>query len=1368
MYKKLFVLLIMMIPFCSLWATDGYVKVVSSNNTTSWVKIKLEYKYNGNQYKVSSNAIDRNTEGAVDLDNVWSESGGTGNQYIIIELDYCAFYDCSKITSVKSSSTSFVSIYGQAFQGCTSLKSVSIPYAQSLGSSSFAYCSSLTSVTLNNIYRIDSGAFYYCSALTSFNIPSGVRIIERNPFQGCTSLTNLTIASSNIYFTIDNGVLYSKDLTTLLAYLPAKAGTSFYVPSTITKIGESAFMGNRNLSTVIMRNGVKTIGESAFNNTNIQSIYLSGSITSIGNAAFYNSNKLNSVKAASSIPITISNNVFSNAGNVTLYVPQGSKDAYENAENWKTFSLIEEYPNGNVINFTDAKVKEICVSNWDLDGDGELDENEAKEVEELGIQFQNNTEITSFDELQYFTNLQTIAASAFSGCTNLSSVIVPSSVSEIGYNAFYNTAWLNAQPNGLLYIGKVLYAYRGTMPQNTKITVKDGTTSICDYAFNYQTGLVEIELPNSLVSIGSELQGYVFNGCTGLTAIKIPEGVKNIVRYAFSSSGLKSVELPAGLESIGNSSFRSCTSLESIVIPNRVTTIGKNTFRSCSKLKSVTMPYYLQTVATDAFRDCSQLQAVYISNLGGWCNVDFADYRANPLTFAHHLYLNGNELTDLVIPSNYYNGSGYDYNGQWSGSWYYNMTTVKPLVFYGCNNIKTVTIPSNITSIGNNAFSGCASLAAVKVEAAPFELTANAFPTKANVSLYAPSGYANQFRSADVWKTFKTIKAYPDADVNNDNNIDVVDVVDVLRYTNGNPSSSFDLLLADVTSDKNIDVNDAKQIMNRVGYSTTLTTLSPASDAPSNSIKIGGMELRARKTCASNIVLANASDNLVGFQMDMTLPEGLSLNTSTCRLSSRRVDQEQTLVISNLGNNTFRFSSVSYSLQPIAENDGELIALSFDASNLTSSGNITISNIRFVTSDSERLVLTDCEVEVQPVEYVMFCGGDGTEENPYQIVDANDFVNLAKDVNGGTSYEGTFFKVVKPEIDFSGVTYTAIGQQKFVSNNIVINPFAGSFDGNNVIIKNLSASNGIFGYLAKKGTVADIVIDESCKINGSTADVAGIAGTSKGTISNCINKASVSGSYHVGGICGDNMGTIVNCKNYGAINSTNTDCSMAGGIAGDVDGGKIQNCENYGSVTGVSWAVGGIVGLVTGSNCLIDGCLNKGNLTGKYSVGGIFGNGTNTPTVISNNLVANCTINGTNGVNTGAYGTGAIGTSSYGLSNNYYTADVIVKVGDQIYDGDTPRGVWSGQEPQDITSNSGAMLFIKGDADGDKSVDIADAVSVVNYVVGKPNATFIEAAADVDGDGVVDIADAVRIVNLVVGKISALAPEFHFSLPEPQ
>ena len=73
-----------------------------------------------------------------------------------------------------------------------------------------------------------------------------------------------------------------------------------------------------------------------------------------------------------------------------------------------------------------------------------------------------------------------------------------------------------------------------------------------------------------------------------------------------------------------------------------------------------------------------------------------------------------------------------------------------------------------------------------------------------------------------------------------------------------------------------------------------------------------------------------------------------------------------------------------------------------------------------------------------------------------------------------------------------------------------------------------------------------------------------------------------------------------------------------------------------------------------------------------------------------------------------------------------------------------------------------------GDVNADGDVDIADAVCIVNHIVGKPNTTFFEDAADVNNDGDIDIADAVHIINYVVGKISALAPRFEWNLPEPE
>ncbi len=1496
----------MLWEFVNSFATTYYIKFTASDGTVYWPKLELVWNSRYSSYDTFS--LERsysNMEGGLDFDEVWTNAGGSGTKHTISEIASAAFFNFSKLTSI--SGTSVKKLRSQAFQ----------------------YCISLTNINFPNLQTIESYAFANCSSLVSYKIPASVTSIAGDAFYHSTSLTNLTVDANNYNYSCENNILYNKYKTKLCAFLSCRNDTAFVVPPTIKTIDESAFRSNWKLRSVIISNGVETINENAFYSSQIKSVVIPQSVTTIKREAFGGCNYLESIKVLNPTPITLTSEVFPNTA--ILYVPAGSKDAYENANYWKNVSEIKEYIPSSVIQFADATVKSICVNNWDYSGDGELDEDEAKDVIELGTQFSGNTEITSFDELQYFTNLKHITASAFSGCTNLASIKVPASLTKIGQNAFQNTAWLNAQSDGLVYIGNVLYTYKGTMPANTKIVVKDGTTCICNYAFSNQTNLTEIELPNSLLYLGTEdtsfsEYGYVFNYCTGLTTIKIPAGVKDIVRYTFRGSGLKTIELPETLESIGNSSFRSCTSLESLVIPDKVRTIGKNTFRDCSKLQQVTMPSFLMSVASDAFRNCNQLKRVDISNLGGWCNVDFADYRANPLTYAHHLYLNGKEVvnfeTDSYCLLPYFNS----YYNAWRLA-NYDWETIKPLVFYGCQSIKTVSINENITSIGNSAFYNCTALESVKTEAKPFTLSTYAFPTRANVSLYTTQGCLNQYQQAAVWNEFKSIKSYPNLDVNEDGEVDVLDVVDVVNYTKGmSTTDTFVHFLADFDNDKKVTKTDAEWVAKAIPTTERFSEL-PATEGVTDIVLADNIQIRSGETNTASIQLQNTTDGLVGFQMDVTLPDGVSLIEKDCRLSSRIADADQKLQIGKLSDNTYRLTATSLALQSITGNDGELINITLKATELSDGGTVNIKNIRIVTDKSARLVLADAAFGVQIVDVtpaiafqdkkvkaicltnwdvngdgvlstreaakittigtlfkgnteiisfyelkhftglttidegafmgcsnlesvsipenivtigdkafyncdklkgvyaymptppaitettftnyatatlsvcrnckdvydnadvwknfnmtntMMFKEGDGSEDNPYLLFDPDDFKNLANDVNGGTTYQGVFFKVNKPEIDFSGVTPIPIGTITGINSTggspyYLGNAFIGTLDGNGVIIKNWSSNKGLLINIGKFGVVKDIIMDATCIITG-TGNVGGIAGASEGNILNCINRADISSTgYHIGGICGDNMGTISDCKNYGNIigkteQYNSTSGSMIGGIAGDTDGGRsgnlhnaiIRNCENYGTVSGASFEVGGIVGfatdgLLTGMNGAVENCINKGNVIGSYSVGGIIGNVSSHMT-IHNNFVTGCTITGTKG---NSYGAGVISeTCNQYFSNNFYSKDVILKVGDQTYDGSTPRGVWGGYDsstssylPKDITENSGAILLTEGDINTDGQTTAQDASLVLQHVAGKtPLNDNVKKVADVNGDGEVTAQDASLILQKVAGK----------------
>ena len=128
---------------------------------------------------------------------------------------------------------------------------------------------------------------------------------------------------------------------------------------------------------------------------------------------------------------------------------------------------------------------------------------------------------------------------------------------------------------------------------------------------------------------------------------------------------------------------------------NHVYTIGGSVFENHTSLTSVTIPNSVTWIESNAFSGCTSLTSVHITDLAAWYNIYFVNDSANPLYYAHHLYLNNNEITDLVIPNS--------------------VTSIGNYTFIGCTGLTSVTIPNSVTSIGNNAFNGCTGLTSVTI-----------------------------------------------------------------------------------------------------------------------------------------------------------------------------------------------------------------------------------------------------------------------------------------------------------------------------------------------------------------------------------------------------------------------------------------------------------------------------------------------------------------------------------------------------------------------------------------------------------------------------------------------------------------------------
>ena len=185
------------------------------------------------------------------------------------------------------------------------------------------------------------------------------------------------------------------------------------------------------------------------------------------------------------------------------------------------------------------------------------------------------------------------------------------------------------------------------------------------------------------------------------------------------------------LEELGASAFKSKKSLTSVKLPLTMKTIRSYAFRDCSNLTSVTIPDSMTEIRNDAFYGCSGLTGVYITDIAKWCAIKFGDSAySNPLYHAHNLYLNGELVTELVIPDSVTeirNGAFSSCSSLTSVTIPDSVTSIGDTAFYRCSGLTSITIPDSVTEIRNGAFSSCSSLTSITIPGSVTSIGFSAF-----------------------------------------------------------------------------------------------------------------------------------------------------------------------------------------------------------------------------------------------------------------------------------------------------------------------------------------------------------------------------------------------------------------------------------------------------------------------------------------------------------------------------------------------------------------------------------------------------------------------------------------------------------------
>ena len=704
--------------------SEDVTALVANNNssvdkisTKEDANITLDNSKGEDRASVLTNSSDSRVEKTVEEENrkrldYFEELNASGASRIEIPegmtvIDNNAFKNNTKLKEVILPST-LKSIGMSAFEG-TSLSKIELPSSLTyIGENAFANIKTLTEVTIPKSVETASHAFYGDINLKKVNFEDGI-------------------------VTIPSGILYNTGLEEIV------------LPSSVKAIGSYAFSNNKSLEKINLLDGVRQIEEGAFSgDSKLSVVELPETLTEISSYVFSDTPSLTHINLPSGIT-NIRDGAFTNSGLISITLPKELTGIGRSAFSGTHLSEIYfpkqlNYLGINAFSYIDTLKKVTVTSdiNKSLDGwfwEGFFDASPLTTVViEEGVtkipakMFYNRQGIMN---INFPSTMKEIASYAF-GKTSLKKVLLPSALENIGERAFGDIETLTSIDVGSnLVTGK--NAFNGSKNLVT-INLKSGARKIVD-GFLADTGITEFVVPEGVEEIGKD----AFSSNKQLTKITLPSTLKTIGEGAFSNTGLKEIVFPAsmktipkgildstqvekivlseGVEEIGDYAFANNKLLKSVVFPSTLKKIGRAAFKN-SNLESVTLPSGLEEIAEEAF-SYNKLSAVTLpTQLKTLGDNAFSNNNLKEVTLPSHLevlgtaFVDNSELSKITFSEGLkeIRGASYSSLSAFSGTSIKSVVLPKSLekigdgAFYDLKGLADISIPENVTSIGNEAF----------------------------------------------------------------------------------------------------------------------------------------------------------------------------------------------------------------------------------------------------------------------------------------------------------------------------------------------------------------------------------------------------------------------------------------------------------------------------------------------------------------------------------------------------------------------------------------------------------------------------------------------------------------------------------------